>query len=159
MKNLIYYKINILCICVFVLFLLFSSCRGKSSSENNGNYNFSENTDNYDSESDGYIDENEHGNKESSLPTFQTEYDVISFLNSRTFEDEGGNTLRIKTNSIYYNGQPITTTPRVKEFNGCEAIIVSKDPTGSVSQTLWLVENSGELFIEDANSGELYYMK
>lgn len=135
------------------LSIIFYSCVGNSSSGNAGGQNNTESTYEYDEDSES------EDAQVVELPTFHTEMDVIAFLNLKTFEDEQGNTLRIKTDAIYYNGQPSTTAPRVKEFAGCEATIYAKDPAGYNTFVFWLIENSGTFILKDTYSGANYYLK
>lgn len=140
------------------LSIMLYSCVGNSSTGYAGEQNNTENVDEY--SEDEYEGDSETDDAPIvDLPTFHTEMDVIAFLNLKVFEDEQGNTIQVKTDAIYYNGQPVTTVPRAKEFYGCEATIVAKDPAGYGNFVLWLVENSGRLFLKDMSSGENYYLK
>lgn len=95
------------------------------------------------------------GGSSHSTTTFNTSSDVMAYISNR-FRNSSGNTITIKYDGLYSNGNQITNAVRVVRFNGSRASLSATSPY--TQGTLYFTVDASRGTITDG-SGDVFYIQ
>ena len=95
------------------------------------------------------------GSSSYSSTTFNTSSDVMAYISNR-FRNSSGNTITIKYDGLYSNGNQITNAVRVVRFNGSRASLTATSPY--TQGALYFTVDASRGTITDG-SGDVFYIQ
>lgn len=91
----------------------------------------------------------------NTTTTFRTSSDVMAYL-SNSFRNSRGNTITVKYDGLYSNGNQITNAVRVTNFNGSRATLTATSPY--TQGTLYFTVDASRGTFTDG-SGDVFYIR
>lgn len=95
------------------------------------------------------------GSTSYSSTTFNTSSEVMAYVSNR-FRNSSGNTITIKYDGLYSNGNQITNAVRVVRFNGSRATLTATSPY--TAGTLYFTVDASRGTFTDG-SGDVFYIQ